>query len=123
MEWYDSFAAFTGHKGSTKLTLDGVEYIGTVDMDSEYKYAFFLFGEGQCKLQMAAKNETDRVEWMKTLKNCIALNNGQKSNPTSPNLPRENAKTGTSGILIHFLSVAMTWRVFHRGQASWVCVL
>ena len=100
MEWYDNFAAFTGHKGSTKLTLDGVEYIGRVDMDNEYKYGFVLFGEGQCKLQMAAKNETDRGEWIKALNNCIALSNGQKSNPTSPNMPRESAKTGKSGGLI-----------------------
>jgi hypothetical protein len=93
LEWYENFEAFIGHKHSKKLQLDGIDYIGPVDMGKDYSYAFILFGEGQNKLQMAAKNETERSEWIKALNQC--LQNGRKSNPTSPTMQRNSGRTGT----------------------------
>ena len=61
-------------------------------MGREYTYAFILFREGQNKLQMAAKTEAERSEWIKAINNCLL--NGQKSTPTSPTIKRSNEKTG-----------------------------
>ena len=82
LEWYENYEAFISHKNTTKRKLDGIEYIGPVDMGKDYTYAFILFGGGQNQLQMAAKNESERCEWVEALNQC--LQNGKKSSPVSP---------------------------------------
>jgi hypothetical protein len=65
-------------------------------MGKEYTYAFILFCGGQNKLQMAAKTEAERSEWTKALNHCIQ--NGRKSNPTSPKMQRSSEKTSEFSI-------------------------
>jgi hypothetical protein len=106
LEWYENFEAFIAHKSPTKLKLDGIDYIGPVDMGKEYTYAFILFGEGQSKLQLAAKNETERSEWIKALNHC--KQNGQKSNPVSPTIQRSSDKTGKEILTLLLVIVVIT---------------
>ncbi|XP_028409133.1 uncharacterized protein LOC114531722 isoform X2 [Dendronephthya gigantea] len=91
LEWYESYEAFISHKNTTKRKLDGIDYIGPVDMGKDYTYAFILFGGGQSQLQMAAKNENERCEWVKALNQC--LQNGKKSNPTAPPSTHESSSS------------------------------
>lgn len=87
--------------------MDGVDYIGLVDMGKDFTYAFIFFDEEKSNLlQMAAKNQADRDEWVKALNRC--LHSGRKSNPTSPTMKRSSGKTGKRLHALNQSNILMT---------------
>ncbi|XP_046845666.1 cyclin-dependent kinase 12-like isoform X3 [Xenia sp. Carnegie-2017] len=96
LEWYESLESFISHKNSSKLKLDTIEYIGPVDMSEDFTYAFILFGEKQNKLQLAAKSDGERAEWINALNHCLRNGHQTKSSFISYPKPKEGKKNGYS---------------------------
>lgn len=70
-------------------------------MSEDFTYAFILFGEKQNKLQLAAKSDGERAEWINALNHCLQNGHQTKSSFISYPIPKEGKKNGT--LYMYFL--------------------
>lgn len=67
LEWYESHDAFLVHQNPKSLSFDAIKFVGNFHSQSK-EYAFIVIISDQKQLQMAAKTEGEKAEWIKTLK-------------------------------------------------------